>query len=546
MNIRPRRALRRWIRPISIFVLLLAAAALLPAQTQADAFVINFLPTEVEYNPLTSYTTGEAQIFAGIYEGLVGYDPSSLDPIPALASRWEISEDGKRYRFFIRQNARYSNGDDITALDFRDTWLSLLEPDLDAPYASLLDIVAGVRDYRTGATTDPDDVGIRVISDKILEVELEERATHFLRILCHHSFVVVHPRTLRTNEFDDPTEIPVSGPYMVSAANDEEIILTENPEYWDRRRLDYGEIRIQFSDDYEAVTEAFNAGEIDWIRGGMDLSLVERRETIVINPLFATTYYQLSATQPPFNDPRVRRAFALLIPWEEIRSDEYWYLPATSLVPDLPAYPKAMGLSQNTDEALALLADAGYPEGRGLPTITISIPSPVESDVVAEAMLTSWESNLAVDVQAEVIPYPDYFDFVEDERFMVSTVSWIGDFADPLTFLDMWTTGSNLNNSGYSDQEYDEIIRRASGMTGDERYEELSRAEARLLADGVVLPISHSPSVNIINLGLVDGWFANPLDIHPLKYLGPRSGEPLRNVARGPAQTAPRDPEAGS
>lgn len=523
----PSRALRR------VFAVLLAVlTATAWAQSTPDTFTINFLPTEIGYNPIVSYTTSEAQIYSGIYEGLVGYDPFSLDPIPAVANRWEVSEDGLRYRFTIRPDARYSNGDPVVASDFVETWLMLLDPDTNAAYASLMDIVAGARAYRTGETDDPQSVGVRAVSERVLEVDLEQRATHFLRILCHHSFVPIHPDLRESREFDDPTTIPANGPYLVSAASDEEIILTENPEYWDRRRIEYEEIRIAFSDDYEAVTAAFNDGEIDWVRGGIDLQGVDRTDDIVINPLFATTYYQFSAVNEPFDDHRVRRAMALLLPWDEIRDDEIWYVPATSLVPELPSYPRAEGIvEQNTEEALALLEEAGYPNGEGMPPIVLSIPAPIEGDLVAQRMEESWEAALEVEVEADVIPYPRYFSVVEEETFQVSTVSWIGDFADPLTFLDMWTTGSNLNNSRFSNAQYDGLIRSAMGMTGDERYETLSEAEEILLADGVVLPVSHSPSINLINLGLVDGWYPNPLDIHPFKYMSPASGAPLPNVA---------------
>jgi len=517
----------------SILLMLVVIAAFPAAAQGVDTFVVNFLPTRIGYNPLVSYTTSEAQLFAGIYEGLVTYDPFSLDPVPAIASRWEISQDGTRYRFTIRPDARYSNGDPILAADFRDTWFELLHPDTNAAYASLMDVVLGAAEYRTGTQSDPATVGIRVVSERVLEVELERRATHFLRILCHHSFVPVHPSLLASDDWDDPASIPTSGPYQVSASDETSILLTGNPEYWDRRRIEFEEIRIQFSDDYEAVTAAFNDGEIDWVRGGFDLQAVERTENIVINPMFSTTYYQLSAAREPLDDARVRRALALLLPWDEIRSDEYWYVPATTLVPELPSYPVADGIvAADRDEALGLLAEAGFPQGRGMPEIVISIPTPLEADFVAQRMIESWEEALEVDVRAEVVGYPDYFDFIDDESFMISTMSWIGDFADPLTFLDMWTSGSNLNNSRFSNAEYDRLIRTAMGLLGDERYETLSRAEAILLNDGVVLPISHSPSINLINLGLVDGWYPNPLDIHPFKFMTPASGRPLPNVAR--------------
>ncbi len=520
-------------RTIVALVLLFALVALPAAAQSSDSFVINFLPTVIGYNPVVSYTTSEAQLYAGIYEGLVTYDPFSLDPVPAVATSWEILDDGRRYRFRIRRDARYSNGDPILASHFHDTWLTLLDPETNAAYASLMDIVVGARAYRTGETDDPQTVGIRAVSPRVLEVELTQRATHFLRILCHHSFVPVHPSILEAGSWDDPTQIPASGPYLVDSASDESILLTVNNEYWDRRRIEFEEIRIDFSDDYDAVTAAFNDGEINWVRGGINLQAVERTEDIVINPLFATTYYQLSATRAPFDDPRVRRAMALLLPWDEIRSEDFWYVPTANLVPELPSYPAAEGITaRDMDEALALLEEAGYPGGAGMPAIVISIPTPLESDIVAQRMVKSWEEALDVEVEVEVVAYPRYFEFVERETFMVSTISWIGDFADPLTFLDMWTSGSNLNNSRYSNDEYDELISTAMGMTGDERYETLSRAEEILLADGVVLPVSHSPSINLINLGLVDGWYPNPLDIHPFKFMTPASGRPLPNVAR--------------
>ncbi|MFW6212041.1 MAG: ABC transporter substrate-binding protein, partial [Spirochaetota bacterium] len=308
--------------------------------------------------------------------------------------------------------------------------------------------------------------------------------------------------------------------------------LEENAEYWDARRIEIDTIRIDFNQDAEAVTSEFNEGSIDWVRGGIDFGNIERSEDLVINPLFATTYYQLSAHIEPFDDARVRRAFALALPWETIRDADVWFIPADSLVPEIPAYPEVTGIvDQDVDAALELLAEAGYPEGEGLPEIVITIPGELEDDVVAQAMVDTWSEAFGATVTASTVPYPRYFSYVEEEDFMVSTISWIGDFADPLTFLDMWTTASNLNNSRFQNSEYDALVRDASGLTGDERYQMLSEAERMLLEDGVVLPVSHSPSVNLISLDLVTGWYANPLDIHPFKYLAFASGGPIPYVA---------------
>lgn len=533
------RSMKR-ILPARALIAALALALLFPAALHAGSlpFVVNFLPMRINYDPLSAYTTGEAQIFTGIYEGLVGYDPFNLDPVPATASRWEISPDGRRYRFSIRTDAKFSNGDRVLAEDFRDTWLMLLDPEANAAYASLLDVVRGARAYRAGEVTEPTDVGIRAVSDRILEVELEHRATHFLRVLAHHSFVPVHRSVRASRDWSDPRAIPANGPYTVTFADDTAILLTANPAYWDRARVAFESIRIEFDADAQAVTDRFNSGRIHWVRDGVDLKHVARPEHLMINLLYATTYYQLSGVREPFNDPRVRRAMALLLPWERIRSAGRWYVPATSLVPDVPSYPPAVAIdATDRDEALRLLDEAGFPNGTGMPPIVISIPTSLEQDGVAQHMVESWESALDVAVMIEVIPYPEYHSSVDRRGYMVSTMSWVGDFADPLTFLDMWVTGSNLNTSGYSNPEYDDLVRRAIGMTGNERYETLSAAEQILLSDGIVLPISHSPAINLIDLELIDGWYPNPLDIHPFKHIRPMSDEPVPNVAGAPDGT---------
>ena len=211
-------------RPVYRSLLLLVLIGLVMASAygnDTESFAVNFLPSDINFNPIISYTTTEAQIYTALYEGLVTYDPYSLDPLPATASRWEVSDDGKTYRFTLRSSARYSNGDEVIASHFRDTWLELLSPEMDAPYASLLDIVVGARAFRTGENSDADSVGIRVISDRTLEVELETRATHFLRILCHHSFVAVHPDMLGQEIWSEEEPIVGNGPYVIESLSGE-------------------------------------------------------------------------------------------------------------------------------------------------------------------------------------------------------------------------------------------------------------------------------------------------------------------------------------
>ena len=518
------------LAPVFLLILLAVPGSIFAADAADDVFVVNFLPTDLEFDPLRTYTTTEAQLYTGLYEGLVTYDPYSLDPLPGVASRWEVSNEGRTYRFYIRADARYSDGSPVRAADFVATWLTMLSPSTNAAYSSLLDVVVGAADYRTGVSDDPSTVGVRAISDRVLEVELNERATHFLRILCHHSFVALHPDVLAGRYWDDPTNIITNGPYVISEYTPGRVVLEKSPTYWDRSRVELDRIAAVFSDDYESVAGQFNRGEIDWVYSGIDFDLVENRSSIVVSSMFSTTYFQFSAVVPPLDNLTVRRAMMLALPWEEIRAEEWEYLPTSALVPPLPQYPEVTGFqAQDAEEARRLLDEAGI-DGSTLPTIVISIPGGQDNERIAQLMVDSWREILGMDSTIETIDYPRYFQKIEDE-FMVGTISWIGDFADPLTFLDMWTTESNLNYSRFSNAEYDSLIRAAMGQLGRERYETLARAEELLLDQCVVLPISHSPSANLINLDVVDGWYPNPLNIHPFKYMRRSTGEPVPNVA---------------
>jgi len=157
--------------------------------SQTREFVVSFPQGNVQLNPIYSFTSSEAQIYSGLYEGLVSYHPETMEPEAAVAERWDVSEDRQEYTFYLRESARYWNGDPVTAEHFRDTWLKLIAPETDAAYNFLFDIIEGVREYRTGEITDTGEVGIAAVDGRTLRVTLRRPATHFLRILSHHAFV---------------------------------------------------------------------------------------------------------------------------------------------------------------------------------------------------------------------------------------------------------------------------------------------------------------------------------------------------------------------
>ena len=493
-----------------------------PNSVTAREFVVALPAGPLELNPILSYTATEAQLFTALFEGLVTYHPLDLEPVPAVAERWEVSPDGRTYTFYLRPNARYWNGDLVVAEHFRDSWLKLIAPETRAAYNFLFDVIAGAREYRTGVSTDPQSVGIAALSDTVLEVRLVEPATHFLKILCHHSFVPVHPSVRERRDWSDLATVPGNGPFFLVERGADEWMLNRNELYWGAREVELDRIRVRFFDDDQesAIMRGFNGGEIHWITSGASLDQVQFPQQIVINPMFATSYLFMRADYGPFVDPRVRRALALLVPWEEIRNPEILYIPARTLVPPIPHYPELETIHEpQPDEAKQLLADAGYSQGVRLPSLRIFLPAATETERVARILKNAWESQLEVSVEITLIPYGGYFDRLKTEEYTVGMVSWIGDFADPMAFLQMWLSGSNVNDAGFADPEYDALIDESMRRVGQARYNTLARAEEILLRTGTVMPMSHSPAINLIDLQSIEGWFPNPLDIHPFRYL---------------------------
>jgi len=512
-----------------LFVFLLLPAAFVVSASTASAaaterrLVVSFAGTTVDFHPHKTYSSLEAQLFTAIYEGLVSYNPFTLEPVPAVARYWDVLNGGTLYRFHIRESARYWNGDPVKASHFRNAWLALLDPAAQAPYSSLLDIVKGAYEYRTGKTKDPETVGIRVNTEDVLEVELTHPAEHFLKILCHHSFVPIHPDFLGKADWSQEASIPGNGPFYLTERTKDGFILSRNNLYWDRKNVALPGIEVIFSDDDTAVASGFNEGRIHWAANGFSIDSLKNRDFLMVNPMFSTNYFFFTCKKAPLSDPEVRKALALLIPWNEVRSQDYMLLPTSVLVPALPGYPKLTGITEtNTALALEILASRGFIKGKTLAIDAepvIKVPIGEESLRVANLIKKAWEDALGISVTVKQYDYREYYAELKKDDYAVGTLTWIGDFADPLTFLQMWTTDSNLNDAGFSDAEFDRLIDQTMSLKGQERYTALGEAESILLNTGTVLPISHSPAFNIVNIDEIEGWFPNPLDIHPFKYM---------------------------
>lgn len=511
---------RRWIS-LACGVALICVTAIEPVLSREpvpERFAMALSAGELTLDPVHAFRTTELQIATGIYEGLVSYDPRTLRPIPGVAYRWEISEDRLTYRFFLRERARFSNGDPVTAEDFRESWFRVIDPEAEGEYSFFFDVIEGVSAYRHGEERSQATVGIGVEDTHTLVVELERPASHFLAMMCHMTFAPVHESHREMSGWESGVPLISNGPYALAEWADDGLELERNRYYWDVWNVAIPEISISFGVDRTASTDLLNRGELDWALTAETESLVDPG-IIQVAPLFATSYLYFRSDEAPWSDDRVRNGLAALIPWTEVRNKTTNFA-AETLVPALGFYPEVAGRTEaDLDAGRELLAEAGYPEGAGLPPISIIVVPGSVAEAAAAELEAVWEELLEVEVEIERVGFDGYQRRVKSGGFTMGASTWIGDFADPLAFLQMWTAGSNLNDARSDDRVYDELVFDAMGQTGESRFETLSQAETRLLNEAaVVLPLSHSLSINFIDLGSVAGWYPNALDVHPLKY----------------------------
>ncbi|MDR2798818.1 MAG: peptide ABC transporter substrate-binding protein [Treponema sp.] len=505
-----------------------------PRSLVRDQLMVTFSKGELELDFRKSYLAYEAQLFTGLYEGLFSYHPVTMEPVPGLAAHWEVSEDKTQWTFTIRENAKYWNGDKVRAEDFRAAWISLLDPSANSPYSSLFDIIQGAREYRTGRLRDPRRIGIRADDERTLVVQLNTPASFFPSMLCHHSFSPIHPSML--NQADWSSASPISnGPFYIEEYNPDRMVLVKNELYWGVKNVSLNKIILKFTEDGDEAAALWNSGEARWISGEVNLEILTDRSGIMVNPMFATHYYFIRSAEKPWNDHRIRRALSLALPWEQIR--EGHLLPAKTLIYPIPGYPQVKGLdSTDMEEAQRLLAEAGFPKGVGLPDLVIKLTPSAEATRIGTLMAGVWMEKLGVPVKINVIPYNQYFQSLKQNDYEVGFSTWIGDFADPYTFLQMWRRDSNLNDAQYNDTDYENLMDKSMTEDGEKRWATLAEAEKLLLDRGTVLPISYSPAINIVDTDELDGWFPNALDIHPFKYLSFKAYKPLPGVTQVPRQ----------
>ena len=244
--------------------------------------------------------------------------------------------------------------------------------------------------------------------------------------------------------------------------------------------------------------------------------------------MFATEYLYFKTNIPPCNNQSLREALLSAIPYETLRKD--YLIPAKTLVFPSTGYPTVTGIEkQDIAKAEQLLKKS--PQGEVVQPIKILLPQTAFYSEQAELLKKAWQ-HVHIPVEVVTVPFEKYYDRLKTEDYHIAVISWIGDFADPLAFLELFRSESGLNNSGWSSTEYENLIKKASAeQNRKKRLQHLAKAEQLLLNSSVIIPLSHIPAINVIDLSDIKGWYTNAVNIHPFKFIRFVQPEPLPGVA---------------
>ncbi len=477
----------------------------------------------------------EGRVAFNIFEGLMMPGPTTedlKDPKdlirPGAAESVEVSDDGLVYTFKIRPNAKWSNGDDLTAEDFAWSWKRVLTPGFPADYAQFLWIIKGAEQFNKGETDDWSTVGVKAVDAKTLEVTLAYPAPFFLELVAFYTFFPTPKKAIEAHgdDWTRPENIVTNGPYTLADYKpQQEIILKKSENYWGAADLKVDQAKLRIIPDANAIVNAYKTGELHWTGSALPVAQITSLLThphYARHPMLGTYYYRINVQKDgPLKDPRVRKALAYAIDRSGLVDNTLngIYSPANSYVPPMAGWKSTTDTAYNIKKAKDLMKEAGFEKGEGFPEVQLLYNTDENHKLVAEAIQDTWRRNLGIEVKLNNKEWKTYLQDVDTLSYDIARAGWIGDFNDPMTFLDMWVTDNGNNDTGWSDEEYDALIKSAqSELDPAKRMELLQKAEQILLERGPVIPIYYYTQ-NMLVSPRLKGFEPHNRDVHLLKYM---------------------------
>jgi oligopeptide transport system substrate-binding protein len=469
-----------------------------------------------------------ADVMRDLFEGLTS-ESESGEVIPGVAESWDFSPDTLTYTFHLRHNARWSNGDAVTAEDFAYSLRRALDPKTLSRYTFILSPIVNADAIAAGKLP-TSELGVRALDDYTLEIRLAHPTPYFLSLLAHETANPVNRANVEQfgAQFTRPGNLVGNGAYRLAEwTMQSHLKLVRNPYYWDDAHTTLNEVWFHVTEDLDAELKRFRAGELDWTYKvpGKQLPWIRENmpDELKIAPYLGSYYYAFNVTRPPFKDnPKLRRALALAIDRDIITKEVLGFgeIPAFGWVPPVIHYtPQSMPEASWTQEAREaeakrLYAEAGYSPEHPLKT-ELMYNTEEDHRRIAVAIASMWQRVLGVETS---ITNQEWKVFIDTREQKIDTQvvrdGWIGDYNDAYTFAELLRSNSQMDDSGYKDKDYDALLDRAQRQNSiKERAALLEEAERKVLTDMPILPIYFYASKHMVR-PWVKGWEPNILDHH--------------------------------
>lgn len=510
----------------------LAAALMMASAVPALAageltYVVN--NESATFDPSTSTETFALPVIGATFEGLVKYAPDG-SVVPALAEKWEVSPDGLTYTFHIRPDAKWSDGKPVTAGDFVYAWKRVLTPSSGAKNASILYAIAGAEEYYNDQSVD--NIAVSAPDDATLTFTLKAPVAYMMQLLPFQVFDPVRADVVEANPEGwtrDPATFIGTGPFRVTEFNfGKSTVLEKNPNYYNAANVSLDKLTFRLVPDPATALAAFEAGDVDGIEAvpGPELPRLASEEGngFMVVPALGHTYAFFNPAKSPVDNVKVRKALAEAVDRQNLidfvmQSAD---LPATGLVPpgmnvagqefrdgtsDFGLAPTAL-----VEDAQKLLAEAGYPDGKGFPETVFMTYSSPPIEKVLEAIQQMWKQNLNIDVKIQASEWQVYYPEVQKTQFQIAQMGWGADYPHPMTFLENFTSDSPNNLAKWSNADYDALIADAK-VTQDpaKSLDDMRKAEAILMDEMVVLPLYYRSNYMMMK-PYVEGFWRSPLN----------------------------------
>ncbi len=455
-------------------------------------------------DPHLSEGTSSSEVLRDLYEGLTTEDIDA-NVVPGMAERWDISEDGKTYTFYLRDNAKWSNGDPVVAKDFVVGMRRTVDPATISSYAQILDMIVNAAQIRTGELP-KEELGVKALSDKVLEISLNAPTPYFLGLLNHSSTYPIHRASWQQHgkQFTKPGNMISNGAYQLKEwVVASHIKLVRNPHYYDNDNVQIDTVYVYPTEDISGEMKRYRAGELDFtdnIPNNQFRFINENlKDEFYVDPYLSTYYYVFDTTQAPFNDARLRQALSMAIDRETIvgKVTGVGEIAAFGFVPppvnnyQAYKYPWAnWPREKQIEEARRLYAEAGYSKDKPLVT-EIRYNTSENHKKIAVAISAMWKQVLGADIKLLNEEWKVFLQTRKNkDAWDIVRYGWVGDYNDAFTYAEIMHSTHGQNDSGFNNPEYDRLIE-AAATEGDleKRAALLAEAEEVMLNDYPIMPI---------------------------------------------------------